>query len=407
MARFATTGSPPISLPRASGSAVAIAKSRPTGSRAKPTISRFSLGSSIPITAAPRHGGNPRRQGRHRARDVIGQTDHPAGLEARRGLQFVHGDHRARAHADDLAFDAVVIQNGFQHPRVFFQRLVAQMMALMLTGFDQKVQRWQFDTARVFFSSNCSLQAVPRPCARVEGWTGLRGVPVAAQRACAARPRGSPVAVQARQRLHRRIPRPPSGFRNGLRAHFQAGGFFLACARAVRRRLCPHWQAIRLRCVSRISGSGPRPRPLVSGATGSDLNSRVLAAHAIADHIGDLGADPILARGIPSITLICGGLDQLRFGHPFGAPNERRHPRQQATGLFQAVRSPHLRPVNRGSCGHDDWILNPHKPADHAFRTTPRPRLRRRSRRSSPLRSCITRAALRSESQHHGPEAGS
>ena len=59
------------------------------------------------------------------ARDVVGQADHAAGLQARRGFQFVHRDDRAGADRGDLALHAVVVEHGFQHPGVFLQRLVA------------------------------------------------------------------------------------------------------------------------------------------------------------------------------------------------------------------------------------------------------------------------------------------
>jgi hypothetical protein len=44
-----------------------------------------------------RHGGHPRRQRRHGPRDIVGQADHAARLEARRGFQFVHRDDGAGA----------------------------------------------------------------------------------------------------------------------------------------------------------------------------------------------------------------------------------------------------------------------------------------------------------------------
>jgi len=96
--------------------------------------------------AAARHGGDTGRQGGHGARDVIGQTDHAAGFQTGRGFEFIHRHHGTRAHGDDLAFDAIVIQHGFQHARVFFQRFIRQVQARHGIGAFQQGKRRQFET---------------------------------------------------------------------------------------------------------------------------------------------------------------------------------------------------------------------------------------------------------------------
>ena len=85
-----------------------------------------------------RHAG---RQGRHRARDIIGQTDHTAGLKAGGRLQLVHGDDRAWADRNDVAFHAVVIEHVFKHPSVLFQRLVRKVLARNGDGLFEKGKR--------------------------------------------------------------------------------------------------------------------------------------------------------------------------------------------------------------------------------------------------------------------------
>ncbi len=111
-----------------------------TGSKdlAQDNLFALRIGQFDPDDTAPRHGRNARRQRRHRARDIVGQTDHPAGLQARRGLQFIHRDHRTGANRDDLALHAIVVEHRFQHPRVFFQRLVRQRMTRDGRGRGQK-----------------------------------------------------------------------------------------------------------------------------------------------------------------------------------------------------------------------------------------------------------------------------
>jgi hypothetical protein len=100
LARLATMGSPPMSLPRASGSRRLLSpKSRAARISRSTTFSRVRVRQFDADHAAARHGGHARRQRRHATRDVVGQTDHAAGLQARGGFQFVHGDDRAGADA--------------------------------------------------------------------------------------------------------------------------------------------------------------------------------------------------------------------------------------------------------------------------------------------------------------------
>ena len=93
---------------------VAIAKSRLDRISRSTTFSRFSLGSSMPITLRP---GTVETRADRAAIERAISSARPItrrGLEARCGFQLVHGDNGAGAHGDDLTFDAIVIQHGFQ-----------------------------------------------------------------------------------------------------------------------------------------------------------------------------------------------------------------------------------------------------------------------------------------------------
>ena len=68
------------------------------------------------------HHRDARRDGAHRAGDVISQADHPAGPDTWRRFQFVHGNDRAGAHFANAAAHAEIFQHAFQQPRILFQR---------------------------------------------------------------------------------------------------------------------------------------------------------------------------------------------------------------------------------------------------------------------------------------------
>ena len=73
-----------------------------------------------------RHAGRDRR---HRAGDVVGEPDDPRRLDAGRRLEFVKGDDRARAHVDDLAFHAEIVEDPFKQARVLLQRILRDFRA--------------------------------------------------------------------------------------------------------------------------------------------------------------------------------------------------------------------------------------------------------------------------------------
>ena len=87
------------------------------------------VGQFNPDDRPPRHGGHAGRQRRHRPGDVIGQTDHAAGFQARGRFKFVHGHDRAGADTGDFALHAIVVQHRFQHAGVFLQRLMAEVLS--------------------------------------------------------------------------------------------------------------------------------------------------------------------------------------------------------------------------------------------------------------------------------------
>ena len=64
------------------------------------------------------------RDGGHRASDIVRESYDPGGLDARRGFEFVQGDDRTRAHVDDLALHAKIVEHAFQQPRVLLERVL-------------------------------------------------------------------------------------------------------------------------------------------------------------------------------------------------------------------------------------------------------------------------------------------
>ena len=82
-------------------------------------------------------------QGRHRTRDVVGQTDYTARLQTRRRFKLVHRDNRTGPNRYDFAFDTVVIQNRLEHPCIFFERFVGQNVTFNIRWVHQQVQRWR------------------------------------------------------------------------------------------------------------------------------------------------------------------------------------------------------------------------------------------------------------------------
>ncbi len=74
--------------------------------------------------AAPRHDRDAHRDGAHRAGDVVGEPDDARGLDAGRRLQLVEGHDRTGADLHDLAAHAVILEHGFEHAGVFFERLL-------------------------------------------------------------------------------------------------------------------------------------------------------------------------------------------------------------------------------------------------------------------------------------------
>jgi hypothetical protein len=69
--------------------------------------------------AASGHNRDAHGDGAHGAGDVVGQTDHAAGLRSRRRLQLVERHDRTGPHLHDLAFDAEVSSTD-SRSRAFF-----------------------------------------------------------------------------------------------------------------------------------------------------------------------------------------------------------------------------------------------------------------------------------------------
>ena len=122
------TGSPPIVLPSAIGEAVlrlleVLARQELAQiDRLAPLVRQLDADG-----VAALHHGDARRDGRHRAGDVVGEADHARGLDARRGLELVERHDRAGTHIDDLALDAEIVEHAFEQARVLFERVVRDL----------------------------------------------------------------------------------------------------------------------------------------------------------------------------------------------------------------------------------------------------------------------------------------
>ncbi len=97
---------------------------------------------------APGHDGDARRNGAHRAGDVVGQADDARGLDAGRGLELVERHHRPGPHLDDLAAHAEILEHGFEQPRVLLQRFLVDRGGLGRRHLAQQIERRQQMLAR-------------------------------------------------------------------------------------------------------------------------------------------------------------------------------------------------------------------------------------------------------------------
>ena len=125
-ARSAITGSPPMVLPRHSGSLALRAMLVDGGEDfAQENLFARRVRQFDADGVAARHDGDARRHRAHRARDVVGKADHARRLDAGRGLEFVERDDRAGPRIDDFAAHAEVFQHVFERRRVGLDLLFA------------------------------------------------------------------------------------------------------------------------------------------------------------------------------------------------------------------------------------------------------------------------------------------
>ena len=123
LARSAMTGSPLMVLPSDSASfALELSKSVEARSSRRKTVSRLRVRQLDADGVLARDDRDTRRDGAHRAGDVVGKADDARRLDARRRLKLVERDDRAGAHVDDLAAYAEILEHAFQQPRVLLER---------------------------------------------------------------------------------------------------------------------------------------------------------------------------------------------------------------------------------------------------------------------------------------------
>jgi hypothetical protein len=78
---------------------------------------------------ARQRGNDPNRQGAKCEGEVVGEGHDPVDLDARRGLELVHRDHRAWVHGHAFSTDAEILEFLFEDPRVH-----DQAVAIVLVG---------------------------------------------------------------------------------------------------------------------------------------------------------------------------------------------------------------------------------------------------------------------------------
>ena len=151
-ARSAITGSPPMVLPRQSGSFCCEAlKSRVVQLLAQVHGVADLVGQ---LDADGVAAGNNRHAGRDRAHgagDVVGQSDHPRGFGAGRGLEFVEGHDGPGLDVDDLALDAEIPNDFFKMAGGFLEDVFRQNRSFGLRRLAEIGEIGQF-VARVDFS---------------------------------------------------------------------------------------------------------------------------------------------------------------------------------------------------------------------------------------------------------------
>ena len=102
----------------------------------------------MPMALRPGHDGDARRDGAHRAGDIVGKADDARRLDAGRGLELVEGDDRPRAHIDDLAPDAEILEHAFERAGILLKHFRRQLDgAAVLLGLGEKRELGQLIVA--------------------------------------------------------------------------------------------------------------------------------------------------------------------------------------------------------------------------------------------------------------------
>ncbi len=96
-----------------------------------------------------RHRGlDPNRQRLERHREVVGQVDDLADLDARSRLEFVHRHHRPGLHFHDLTFDAEIGQLLLEQAGAALERLFIDLGVLQRRRIEQRQRRQLVVSAR-------------------------------------------------------------------------------------------------------------------------------------------------------------------------------------------------------------------------------------------------------------------
>src|SRR5262249_39966022 len=118
------------------------------------------------------------RDRRHRTGDIVGEADHPGGLDAGRGFEFVERDDWAWAHVDDLALHAEIVEDSLQETRVLLERVLRNFGAGRFLRLRQHRDRWHdpfasWPSPRVDRGAGCSRATGDR--SRDRGYAGDKG----------------------------------------------------------------------------------------------------------------------------------------------------------------------------------------------------------------------------------------
>ena len=280
------TGSPPMVLPRQSGSLATEFDVFLRGQQfAQVDLLAMLVRQFDADGVAAGDHGDARRHRAHRAGDVVGEADHARRLDAGRGLEFVQRDDRARMGIGDLAAHAEILQHAFE--RAELASSSALLSVLRSDAFGAV-------STDIGGSTNLSEDFLRR----LRGAAFLRGARAAGSSSSSSSSSSSVLFFVDRRRLAGRATEPARPPRLGSLALERAARRLRRARRPASDRrsrasqpsrafaLMTAWKSVRARssrAIRRLPRRSARRRPRSSSSSSSPLLAR---ADAAGDHEG-------------------------------------------------------------------------------------------------------------------------